>query len=490
MARTLERRSIMQTIRIQTLALAAAAIALAGAGVAAGYWLRPSAPQMQPAPMAASAPAVSQAERQPLYYQDPDGKSDYSPSPKKTADGRNFKPVFGDAEPALPQTPTDPAQKKVKYYRHPMGLPDTSPAPKKDSMGMDYIPVYEGEDEAGVVTVSPARLQMLGARTALVETRAGLPRSIRATGPVQAAENSLAIVNTKFDGFVEKLFISTTGTVVRAGQPLAQVWIQTPDVTTRMGPDIVTREVDYIVALQQHDQAAQARALQNLRNYGIPDSAIAEIRRTGQATRQITITAPRSGIVIEKPAIEGMRFNTGDPLFKIADLSQVWVMADIPERELGLVQKGQAAQISFVAFPGLSFNGTVDFVYPALMANTRTGRVRIVLPNKDGRLRESMYATATIDTPTGSGGAILTVPDSAIIDSGQRQVVLVAKGSGRFEPRAVKLGGRGGGQAQILSGLKAGEQVATSANFLIDAESNLRAALQTFVSDESKGANP
>jgi Cu(I)/Ag(I) efflux system membrane fusion protein len=257
-----------------------------------------------------------------------------------------------------------------------------------------------------------------------------------------------------------------------------------------MGPDIVTREVDYIVALQQHDEAAQGRALQNLRNYGIPDSAIAEIRRTGQAARQITITAPRTGVVVEKPAIEGMRFNTGDPLFKIADLSQVWVMADIAEQDLGQVQNGQAAHVSFVAFPGESFTGKVDFIYPALMANTRTARARILLSNKDRRLRESMYASVAIDIPMTASGPVLTVPDSAIIDSGTRQVVLIAKGSGRFEPRVVKSGMRGGGQAQILSGLKAGDQIVVGANFLIDAESNLRAALQTFTAGDSKDRNP
>lgn len=477
----------MQITRVQTFVLAVSAIALLGAGLGAGYWLRPAVPmQSATAPASVAAAPVPQPDRKPIYYQDPDGKPDYSPAPKKTPDGRDFKPVFGDAELSLPQSTPANGQKKIRYYRNPMGLPDTSPVPKKDSMGMDYIPVYQGEDEAGVVTVSPARLQMLGARTTPVETHANLSRSIRATGTVQAAENSLAIVNTKFDGFVEKLFVSTTGTVVRAGQSLAQVWVQTPDLLTRMGPDIVTREVDYIVALQQNDEAAQARALENLHNYGIPDSAIAEIRRTGQATREITITAPRSGVVIEKPAIEGMRFNTGDPLFKIADLSQVWVMADVAEQDLGLVQKGQAAHVSFVAFPGESFNGKVDFIYPALMLNTRTGRVRVVLPNKDGRLRESMYATVAIDVSTAAGSSVLTVPDSAIIDSGARQIVLVAKEPGRFEPRAVKLGTRGGGHAQILSGLKSGEQVVVGANFLIDAESNLRAALQTFIAGDSK----
>ena len=452
-------------------------------GAGAGYWFR-SPPVGKPVatPIAAPAPAA----RTPLYYQDPDGKADYSPTPKKTPDGRGFKPVYADAEPAAPLTSTAPVHKKIIYYRNPMGLPDTSPVPKKDSMGMDYIPVHEGEDESGVVTVSPTRLQMLGVRTVPVEMRSMPSRSIRATGNVQPAENSLAIVNTKFDGFVEKLFVSTTGTQVRIGQPLAQVWIQTPDVLTRMGPDIVTREVDYIVALQQHDEVATARALQNLRNYGIPDSAIAEIHRTGNATRSITVTAPLSGTVIEKPAIGGMRFNTGDPLFKIADLSKVWVMADVAEQDLGAIRPGQPAHVSFVAYPGRAFDGTVDFIYPSLMANTRTGRVRIVLPNKEGLLRESMYSTVAIEAGATNGQAVLSVPDSAIIDSGSAQVVLIAKGQGQFEPRPVHIGARGDGRVQILSGLKPDEQVVMSANFLIDAESNLRAALRTFAADKNK----
>ncbi len=398
-------------------------------------------------------------------------------------------PIYAETVPAAPIAGTHPVKKKVVYYRNPMGLPDTSPVPKKDSMGMDYIPVHEGEDESGGVTVSPARIQMLGVRTVSVEIGNMPGRSIRATGNVQAAENSLAIVNTKFDGFVEKLFVSTTGTQVRIGQPLAQVWIQTPDVTTRMGPDIITREVDYIVALQQHDETATARALQNLRNYGIPDSAVAEIRRTGKATRSITVSAPFSGTVMEKPAIGGMRFNTGDPLFKIADLSKVWVMADVAEQDLGAIHKGQVAVISFVAYPGASFSGTVDFIYPSLMTNTRTGRVRIVLPNKDGALRESMSATVTIEAGARAAQSVLSVPDSAVIDSGNTQVVLIAKGQGQFEPRQVQVGARGNGRVQVLGGLKPGEQVVTGANFLIDAESNMRAALRTFAADKSRAGD-
>jgi Cu(I)/Ag(I) efflux system membrane fusion protein len=478
----------VETVRVQTVALVLAAVALVAVGVGAGYWLHLSGLQA-PAPSAPSLAAVQapSADRTPAYYQDPDGKPNYSQTPKRTSDGRDYKPVYADA-PAATEAPAKPTGKgKVLYYRNSMGLPDTSATPKKDSMGMDYIPVYEGQDEAGVVTVSPERMQMLGVRTAPVKASNGITRVVQAAGTVQAAEDSIVVVNTKFDGFVEKLLVATTGQIVRKGQPLAQVWVQTPDVNTRMGPDIVTREVDYIVALQQHDDAAMARALQNLRNYGIPDSAIAEIRRTGRATRSIMVSAPFSGTIIEKPAIEGMRFNTGDPLFKIADLSKVWIMADVAEQDLGAIQKGQQSQVTFVAFPGRIFTGRVDFIYPTLTANTRTAQVRIILPNKDGLLRESMYATVTIRAAITTENPVLIVPDSAVIDTGATQTVLVAKGRGRFEPRPVKIGARGDGTVQILAGLEAGEQVVVGANFLIDAESNMRAALQTFTSDKAKG---
>jgi Cu(I)/Ag(I) efflux system membrane fusion protein len=466
---------------------AAGAVVLASAGLAAGYWLRAdiSPTPTVPAKTAQTAAAQPSANRKPLYYQDPDGKPDYSPTPKKAADGRDFKPVYGSNE--QPARPTKNAGKgKILYYRDPMGLPVTSPVPKKDAMGMAYVPVYAGGDESGVVEVSPARLQMLGVTTTTVQTRPNISRMVRATGVVQAPENTLADVSPKFDVVVEKLFVATTGAHVHAGQPLARVWIATPDTMMQRGPDVITREIDYVIALQEKNPAMIAQTESVLRQYGIPESAIAEIRRTGHATREITITAPRSGIIIEKPAVVGMRINTGDLMFKIADLSQVWVMADIQERDLGAVRVGQAAKVNFVAFPGRSVAGKVDFIYPTLTPSTRTGRVRIVLPNSDGLLRESMYATVTITFPAATQ-KILAVPNSAVIDSGTRQVVLVQKGPGQFAPETVQIGARGDGYAQVLSGLKAGERVVTSANFLIDAESNLRAALQTFTGGSNSG---
>jgi Cu(I)/Ag(I) efflux system membrane fusion protein len=478
----------MTTIRIQVAALAIAAGVLVAIGVGAGYWLRSDPPETQTGNPDVTAPQTTQEpaeNRTPLYYQDPDGKPDYSPTPKRTADGRAYKAVYGDQESATGPAPAGPVaapkgKGKILYYRNPMGLADTSPVPKNDSMGMAYIPVYEGEDESGVVTVSPARVQMLGVRTAPVEMRTSLTRTVRATGVIQPDESSLAVVTTKFDGVVEELLVSTTGAAVRAGQPLAKVWIQTPDTLSQMGPDVITRQIGLVIALREKDPAAIATAENVLREYGIPETAIDEIRRTGRATRSVTITAPRSGTVLEKPAIQGMRFNAGDPLFKIADLSRVWLMADVQEQDLGSLRQGATVRATLVAYPSRTYSGKVDFIYPSLTASTRTGRARIVLSNADGALRESMYASVAIDTSQSSAGQIAVIPTSAVLDSGTRQVVLVAHGQGRFEPRAVRVGAHGDGYTQILDGLNPGENVVVSANFLIDAESNLRAALSTF----------
>lgn len=468
----------MKITPVQIAVLSSAALAIGLVGVGIGYGLRPREDSSSPA--AAQVTRFAAAPRKPLYYKDPDDKPDYAATPKTTVDGRAYVAVFDEATPAVNVAPAAKVPARLLYYRNPMGLPDTSPVPKKDSMGMDYIPVYEGDDAPGTVSVSAARVQMLGVRTASAAWRTSLTRAIRATGAVQADESKLAIVTTKFDGFVEKLFVATTGASVRKGQALAQVWIQTPDVATQMGPDVITRQIDYIVALQENNAVAIAQAVRNLRNYGIPDSAISEIRRTGRATRSVVLTAPASGTVLEKTAVTGLHFNAGDPLFKTADLSAVWLMADVAEQDLGQLRPGEPARVSFVAYPGRTFVGKVDFVYPVLMAATRTGRARIVLTNGDGALRESMYASVVIDTSDAAAGRVLVVPDSAVIDSGVRQVVLIAKRQGLFQPRVVRIGARGDGYAQVLSGLKAGEQVVISANFLIDAESNLRAALQSF----------
>lgn len=375
------------------------------------------------------------------------------------------------------------AARQPLYYRNPMGLPDTSPKPKKDSMGMDYLPVYADEgaegDAPGTVKISPGRLQTLGVRTEAAALRPDAGRAIRATGTLQFDERRLATVTTKVPGWIEHLTVAATGDPVRRGQVLAEIY----------APDLVASEEEYLIASRMGG-AIRAASDQRLRALDVPEDEIARLRRTGRSTRRIPVVAPADGVVTDKPVQEGMRVDAGEALYKTADLSDIWLIAEVQEQDLGAIQPGDRVRASFVAFPGRTFEGEVDFIYPALSAETRTARVRIVLPNPDGALRAAMYANVEIDSAA-SGEPVLSVPNSAVLDSGTRQVVLVASGEGRFAPRPVQLGIHGDGWVQVLGGLKPGESVVTDANFLIDAESNLRAALQGFADGaDSKSAQP
>lgn len=411
------------------------------------------------------------APRSPLYYQDPDGKPFYAAGPKQTADGRSYVPVYDDAAPVKAQAPAPEKKnghRRILYYRAPMG-PETSPVPKKDSMNMDYIPVYANDGEnAGTVTVSPARIQELGVRTAPVELRPTLSRTIRATGTLQFDERRLAAVTTRVSGWIEHLNVAATGDPVRRGQVLAEIY----------SPDLVASEQEYLVASRMGGGVAAA-ALERLRALDVPADEIARLRRTGRVAQRVAIRAPADGVVLQKTAVAGMRVSPDQPLYRTASLAPMWLIAEVQEQDLGAVRPGEHVRARFVAFPGRTFAGTVDFIYPSLSAGTRTGRVRIVMPNADAALRAGMYAEVAIDVPAASG-PVLAVPSSAILDSGTQHVALVARGEGRFEPRHVRVGASGDGFTQVLTGLHAGERVVVSANFLIDAESNLRAALQTF----------
>jgi Cu(I)/Ag(I) efflux system membrane fusion protein len=368
--------------------------------------------------------------------------------------------------------------RKVLYYRNPMGLPDTSPTPKKDSMGMDYIPVYEGEeqDAGGDVKLTTAKVQRLGVRSVPVERRA-LDAVVRATGRVEVDERRLATITPKFEGYVEKLFVNATGQYVARGAPLFEAY----------SPELLATQREYAIAVQGLAQVGDGdeitvagmkrladSALERLRNWDVTDEQIARLAAGGAPQRALTFRAPAGGVVLERKATQGMRFMPGEMLYQIADLSTVWVIADVFEQDIGRVRVGQPAVLRFEAYPGSRFDGRVTFVYPTLNAETRSAQVRIELANPGGRIKPAMYAQ--VELP-GAGGQALAVPNSAVIDSGTRRVVLVDQGEGRFEPREVRLGARGDEYAAVTEGLKEGERVVVAANFLIDAESNLKAAL-------------
>lgn len=417
-------------------------------------------------------PAAAAEPAQPLYYQDPAGTPFWSATPKKDSQGRNWIAVYQDvtATPALAapeKAAPDPG--KPIYYRNPMGLADTSPVPKKDSMGMDYTPVYAADvaGPPGSVTISPERVQMLGVRTETAGLRS-MSRSIRAVGTVAVDERRIAVVAPRFEGWIEKLLVSASGDPVRAGQTLFQFY----------SPDLALAEQDYVLARQVSGSLAQG-ALTRLQNLNVPAGELARLRKTGRANRTAAIVSPMSGVVMEKTAIQGMRFAPGDALYRIADLSSVWVLADVFEQDLALVRAGQETTVAIAAFPDTAFHGKVTFVYPTVNPATRTAKIRVEVANADGLLKPDMYATVGISAPV-AVAQVLAVPDSAVLDTGKAQIVLVERTPGRFEPHAVSVGQRADGYAEIRTGIVSGDKVVVGANFLIDAESNLRAALQSF----------
>ena len=368
--------------------------------------------------------------------------------------------------------------KKLLYYRNPMGLPDTSPTPKKDSMGMAYIAVYEGEEESDSgLKISAEKIQKLGVKSEPAKLRV-LDRSVRASGRVEIDESRSYTVTAKFEGYVERLYVNTSGQPVGRGQPLFEVY----------SPELVSAQREYALAAQGVGQLNEAggeaqgamrqlaeSSLQRLKNWDISEEQLKALARSGDTKRTLTFRSPVAGVVTEKKAVQGMRFMPGDALFQIADTSAVWVLADVFEQDIAAVNVGQKAKIKINAYPGEVFEGRIAYVYPTLKAETRTVPVRIELANPKGKLKPAMFAD--VDVPVAGASAVVTVPNSAVIDSGSRQVVIVQLGEGRFEPRPVKLGQRGGDFVQVLEGIKEGERVVTAANFLIDAESNLKAAL-------------
>jgi membrane fusion protein, copper/silver efflux system len=368
----------------------------------------------------------------------------------------------------------------ILYYRHPMGLPDTSKVPKKDSMGMDYIPVYT--DEAGdgdTVTISLGKIQRSGVKTETVGAQS-ISGSIRGVGLVEHDESRLWTVTVRSDGYVEDLFVNKTGQRVEKDQPLFRFY----------SPQIQLAQVDLLVAKRGQRRRDGGRdidgAKQRLRNLDVPEARIDEVLKTETNPRTIDWSSPATGHVIRKNVIEGQRVMAGDELFRIANHSRVWVIAQVAESDIGDITVGTPATVTLRAFANEPHEGEVTFIYPEMMKpETRTLSVRIELPNRGGAMKPGMYADVVL-RPGTDAAPVTAVPASAVLDSGTRKVVLIAKGDGRFEPRPVKLGRSGDGYVEVLSGVEKGEEVVTSATFLIDSESNLKAALQAFNQQEDR----
>jgi Cu(I)/Ag(I) efflux system membrane fusion protein len=362
--------------------------------------------------------------------------------------------------------------RKILYYRNPMGLPDTSKVPKKDSMGMDYIPVYADEAADDAVSISPGKVQRSGVKTETVGEKS-IARAVRGVGLVEHDESRLWTVTVRSDGYVENLFVNKTGQRVVEGDPLFRFY----------SPQIQLAQVDLLVAKRGQGGRNASRdldgAMQRLRNLGVPESRIEEVLETEANPRTIDWASPATGHVIRKNVIEGQRVMAGDELFRIGNHERVWVIAQLAESDIGDIAVGTPVTVTLRAFPNEPHQGEVTFIYPEMMKpETRTLSVRVELPNPELRIKPGMYADVVFHPETGEA-PVAAVPASAVIDSGTRKIVLVATGEGRFEPREVKIGRTGDGYVEVLEGVKPGEDVVTAATFLIDSESNLKAALQS-----------
>lgn len=447
-------------------------------GVGAGFWFG----QHNNLQSGVDGPAVK--ERKLLYYRHPMNPQVTSPEPAKDEMGMDYIAIYD--EPLATEVATTKTG-RILYYRHPMGAADTSLIPKKDEMGMDYLPVYEGEQNIpGQIQITSEKVQKLGVTMAVVSKR-NLSRDIRALGSIQIDESHIRTVSAKYEGWIQHLVVSSVGQAVKAGQVLFNVY----------SPELITAQQEYVIAIQSQkslqqgspqvlntaDQLAK-NALQRLRYWDLGAGQIKHLQDSQKPLDSVPFIAPFSGVVLDKTAQEGLRFMPGELLFRLADLSTVWLLADVFEQDLAAVSLGQSVQVHINAYPDKQFTGKVSFIYPTLATETRTVKVRVELANNAGLLKPGLYGTLILSASDTQQSQV-AVPDSAVIDTGKRQIVLLSRGEGRFEPRAVKLGGLADGYYAVLEGLVEGDQVVTHANFLIDAESNLKAALDGMNAPES-----
>jgi RND family efflux transporter MFP subunit len=453
----------MRTTLARTIPVLVAALLLVGGGLAA---CRHGG---NPSPKAQAAKPQFQCPMHPSYVSDRPGQC---PICKM-----DLVPMASAAGPG--------GERRILYYRSPMDPSVRADVPRKDAMGMDFLPVYEDEATTPViagramVALSPERRQLLGVRSETV-TRRHLDRTIRTVGRVAMDERRVHHVHTKYEAYVEKLYVNFVGQLVRKGDHLAALY----------SPELLATQQEYLLAYRAQERLGQSgiasvakggadlleAARQRLLFWDVSPEDIAALERTGKVQRTVDLHAELPGYVLQKSAVHGMRVMPADILFDIADLSAVWILADVYETDLATVELGMAAEVTLPYQPGRAWRGTVAFVNPIVEPGTRTVKVRIEVANGDYALKPDMFADVVLRRELGDA---LFVPESAVLKPGDRQIVFVDRGDGRLEPREIETGARVEGGYAVLSGISEGDKVVTSANFLIDSESSLKAALSS-----------
>ena len=422
-------------------------------------------PSNKPSP----ASTASAGQKKVLYWIDAMNPTRRYDKPGKAPDGMDLVPVYAEGA-AAPM-----AEKKILYWVDPMHPQYKSDKPgKAPDCGMELVPVYDdGTTPASTssvggyanVKLTPDRQQLIGVQTGVTEMRS-FGRSVRTVGRVAVDETRLYKISTKFDGYIEKLYVNVTGQQIRKGQPLFSVY----------SPDLLATQQEYLLALRAAKQSPSllAAARQRLLLWDVTNTEIRELERTGTARKLVTIYSPTNGFVLNKVAVEGAKVTAGEALFEIANLDRVWIQADVYESELPFIKVGAKATTTLSYIPGRTWTGRVTFIAPTVDPMTRTVKVRSEFDNGDGALKPDMFGDVVIQQPVRQ---VVVVPDSAVLQTGTRSVVFITKGEGTFEPREIEVGAKDNGFYEVRSGLAAGEKVVTQANFLIDSESRLKSAL-------------
>jgi Cu(I)/Ag(I) efflux system membrane fusion protein len=378
-------------------------------------------------------------------------------------------------------TATSAEQEKPLFYRNPMNPEVTSPVPAKDSMGMDFIAVYADEEAgsspAGTVSIDPVTVQTIGVRTALAERRS-ISHSIQTVGRVDYDEKKLVELHPKTEGWVEELFIDTTGATVVKNTMLLSIY----------SPQLVSTQQEYVLAIRNYETLKESpfedvrrgaeellnTTLERLKLLDVPEHQIKALTETLNVKKEMHIHSPAEGIVTSIGARQGQYVTPKNMLYTIADLSKVWVIVDIYEDELPWISVGDKASISITAVPGRKFDGVLSYIYPYAESKTRTIKVRMEFDNSELLLKPNMFANVAIEASELAD--VIVIPSEAIIRSGSREQVFVQRSPGKFEPRDIIIGVSSAGWTEIKSGIETGEDVVISAQFLIDSESKLREA--------------
>ena len=414
--------------------------------------------------------------------------------PEILEEGPGSCPICGmDLVPTESETGQAEGDREILFYSNPLDPSISSEVPRKDEMGMDYVPVYAEEAESVAiqgagVTIDPAIQQNMNVVTQRVQRR-DIAHEIRTVGYLNYDQERMVSVTTKYPGFIEKTYVNYIGQPIQKGQPLFEIY----------SPELVQTEQELLAAVRYvrnlsaapEDARGRAEALleaarQRLLYWDVSVEQIRQLEETGEVFRTLQVAAPASGVIMQRmPGLEGMATKPGMELLHIADLSNLWLTVEVFDEQLPWLDTGSSATVTLSYFPGITYRGRVRYIEPEVSEKTRTIQLTLDVPNRDRRLRVGMYATVVFEPVAAID--VITVPVESIIRTGKRDVVVVALGGGRFAPREVVLGPRGGRFIQVLEGLSDGDEVVTSAQFLIDSESNLREAIQKMIAAKRGG---